>query len=57
MARPKIDPAKKKIKQDICLDPELLERLVTYCTSEERSISWVAGKAIDAWLKDHEPGE
>ena len=54
MARPKIDPTKKKVKQNVVLDPDLLDRVITYCQKEERSISWVAGKAIAEWMEKHE---
>lgn len=57
MARPQIDPAKKKVKQNIAIDPELLDRVITYCQKEERLISWVVSKAIASWLESHDTEE
>ena len=50
MARPKKPESEKYIRQDISMELEQLKRLLTVCQEEERSISWVIRKALDAYL-------
>lgn len=50
MAYPKKADGEKAVRQDISMQPELLKRLIAYCETEERGVSWVARKAIDEWL-------
>lgn len=38
------------INAHFTLPPELHARLGKYCDDEERAKSWVAQKALDAWL-------
>ena len=52
MARPKKDPVEKSERINVSLPPVLLERLIKYCQQEERSMSWVAKKAIEAYLDE-----
>lgn len=50
MARPKKEPKKKYIRQNISMDPEQLERLTKFCQQQDRAISWVIRKALDEYL-------
>lgn len=50
MARPKIDPNDKMIKQSYSIKPYLLDELIKYCQEEERSMSWVIEKALIQFL-------
>lgn len=52
MAYPKKKESEKCVKQNISFEPKDLERLVKYCQSEERSMSWVVRKALDQWLTE-----
>lgn len=52
MAFPKKQENEKHIKQALSFPPEIHQRLLDYCQKEERSMSWVAQKALDAWLKE-----
>lgn len=51
MARPKKAEGEKYIRQDISMDPEQFKKLLDYCQKEERSISWVIRKALEAYLQ------
>lgn len=50
MAHPKKAEEDKYVKIGISLNPELEKRLMNFCQSEERSISWVVRKALEDWL-------
>lgn len=50
MARPKLSDENRRIKQDISIAPAVMEKVLTYCQQEERSISWVYEKAVIEWL-------
>lgn len=52
MAYPKKDEKDKAVKQNFSMTPQLLERILNYCQAEERSMSYVAQKAIDKWLAE-----
>lgn len=52
MAFPKKAPEERHVKQTISLPPQLLDRLIKFCQSEERTMSWVIQKALDEWLKN-----
>lgn len=51
MARPKKNPTEKCERLGVSIPPELMDRLVAYCNREERSMSWVAKKAIEEYLE------
>ena len=51
MARPKKEPKKKYIRQNISMDPEQLERLIKFCQQQDRAISWVIRQALDKYLE------
>jgi len=50
--RPKKEPGRKYIKQNISMEPEQLERLIAYCQREDRAMSWVIRKALDKYLSE-----
>lgn len=50
MARPKKPDGEKYIRQDISMEPEQFKRLLEVCQEQERSMSWVIRKALDAYL-------
>jgi hypothetical protein len=50
MARPKKAKGEKYIRQDISVNPEQFKRLLDHCQKEDRSISWVIRKALEAYL-------
>ena len=50
--RPKKEPEKKYIKQNISMEPIQLERLIAYCQKEDRAVSWVIRKALEKYLND-----
>lgn len=52
MARPKKEPKKKYIRQNISMDPEQLERLIKFCQQQDRAISWVIRQALDKYLNE-----
>ena len=52
MARPRKSPEEKNVRLNISIPPELEQRLIKYCQQEERSMSWVAKKAIEAYLDE-----
>lgn len=52
MAYPKKDDKDKHVKQNVSFPPDMLQRIIEYCEAEERAISWVIQKAVDAWLKE-----
>lgn len=51
MARSKKAESDRYIRQDFSMDPEQLKKLVEYCQREERSMSWVVRKVLEAYLK------
>lgn len=51
MARPKKAEGEKYIRQDISMDPEQFKKLLDHCQKEDRSISWVIRKALEAYLQ------
>lgn len=53
MARPKKDPEKKYIRQNISMEPEQLEQVAVFCQQNERALSWVIRQALDAYLKQN----
>lgn len=50
--RPRKEPERKYIKQNISMEPEQMERLIAYCQREDRAMSWVIRKALDKYLND-----
>ncbi|WP_313077112.1 hypothetical protein [Lacrimispora sp.] len=50
MARPKKAEGEKYIRQDISVNPEQFKRLLDHYQKEDRSISWVIRKALEAYL-------
>lgn len=42
----------KHIKFSASLPPDLYERLMAYCTAEEREKTYAIRKALDPWLKE-----
>lgn len=50
MARPRINPEDKMVKQSYSIKPKLLDALMRYCQKEERSMSWVIEKALTEYL-------
>lgn len=50
MARQKKEAGEKCIRQNISIEPEQMERLLSYCQKEERSISWVIRQALNEYL-------
>lgn len=48
----------KKRPEDLCerinvsLPPALMKKLISYCQKEERSMSWVAKKALEQYLAE-----
>lgn len=52
MARAKKAAEEKYVRQNISMDPEQLDRLVIFCRQQERTISWVIRKALDAYLPE-----
>lgn len=52
MGRPKKEPEKKYIRQNISMDPDQLERVMRFCQQQDRAISWVIRKALDKYLED-----
>lgn len=52
MAYPKKSEEEKYLKQTLSFPPDLHKRLLAYCQSDQRTMSWVVQKALDQWLKD-----
>ena len=52
MPRAKTDPSTHCKPQQVSMPPDLLKRILKYCQTEDRAISWVVQKAVDAWLKE-----
>lgn len=52
MAFPKKSEEEKYIKQTLSFPPELHQRLIKYCQSDDRTMSWVVQKSLDEWLKN-----
>lgn len=52
MARPKKSPEDRCERINVSLPPELMNRLISYCQKEERSMSWVAKKALEQYLSE-----
>ena len=52
MARPKKAPSELYERVNVSLSPETMERLLKYCQKEERSMSWVMRKALEAYLEE-----
>ena len=52
MAYPRKTEEEKHVKQTLSFPPELMKRLIKFCQSEERTMSWVVQKALDKWLED-----
>lgn len=52
MAFPKKAEEEKYLKQTLSFPPSLHQRLIKYCQSDQRSMSWVVQQALDKWLKD-----
>lgn len=50
MARPKREPEKKHIRQNVSMDPAQLERVMKFCRQQDRAISWVIRQALDLYL-------
>ena len=46
MGRPRKDPAEKAVQQSINVKPDIYTLLRDYCTSEDRTISWVVDQAL-----------
>lgn len=40
MARPKKEEKDKAVRQSVSMDPEQLQRVITYCQANERTIAW-----------------
>ena len=54
----KKDDSEKNIKTSISIRPETYALLLKYSKKDERSVSWIADKAIRTWLeKREEEGE
>ena len=50
MARPKKETSEKCKRQNISIEPGMLEKLQEHCQKEERSMSWVIKKALENYL-------
>ena len=42
----------KYLKQTLSFPPELHKRMLQYCQTDQRSMSWTVQQALDKWLKD-----
>lgn len=40
-------------RQDVSIEPRQMEKLITYCRKEERSISWVIRQALALYFEQH----
>ena len=52
MARPKKAPEELCERLNISIPPTLMKRLISFCQKEERSMSWVAKKALEQYLSE-----
>lgn len=52
MANIKKSEEEKYIKQALSFPPQLHKRLLKYCQSDQRSMSWVVQQALSKWLED-----
>ena len=57
MPRTKKGDSEKNIKTSISIKPETYALLLKYSKKDERSVSWIADKAIRTWLEKREEGE
>lgn len=53
MARPKKEPDKKYIRQNISMEPEQLEQAMAFCQQTDRALSWLIRQALAAYLKQN----
>lgn len=53
MPRKKKPDNEKYIRQDISVEPKQMERLLTYCRREDRTISWVIRQALTLFFKNN----
>lgn len=40
-------------KVNVSIEPNIFDRLETYCQEQERARSWVIQKALDSWLESN----
>lgn len=53
MARPKKEPGKKYVRQNISMEPEQLRQAMELCQQTDRALSWLVRQAMAAYLKQN----